>query len=210
MKLLRPLVLLALAAIAPSTARAAEDAAPGLALGQPAPLRDVRMPGVDGRAVAIADVAGKQGTLVIFMCQHCPWVKAWQTRIARVGKEAIQRGVGVIAINSNDIAALPEDDLDHMAAQARQLGLAFPYVMDSTSDVARAFGATHTPEAYLFDARGRLVYHGAVDDNARDEKRVKQRWLRDAVEAVAGGRAVPVAETKAMGCGIRLRAKVQG
>ena len=80
MKLLRPLVLLALATVAPFTARAAEDAAPGLAVGQPAPLRDVRMPGVDGRATAIADVAGKQGTLVIFMCQHCPWVKAWQSR----------------------------------------------------------------------------------------------------------------------------------
>jgi len=178
-----------------------------LALGQPAPLRDVAMKNVDGSDISIADVAGRKGMLVLFTCNHCPWVKKWQTRIASIGNAAASRGLGVIAINSNDPAAYPEDAPDEMKARAKQLGFRFPYVVDATSDVARAFGATHTPEAYVFDARGRLVYHGGVDDNASDEKAVKQPWLRQAVEAVAAGKAVPLAETKALGCSIKFREK---
>ena len=83
----------------------------------------------------------------------------------------------------------------------------FPYVVDATSDVARAFGASRTPEVFLFDAKGKLVYHGAVDDNAKDESAVQSRWLNDAVEAVAAGKNVAVRETKAMGCGIKYRDK---
>jgi hypothetical protein len=115
--------------------------------------------------------------------------------------------VGVIAINSNDPAAFPEDNFDAMKTRATDLGFRFPYAMDATSDIARAFGATHTPEAFLFDAKGKLVYHGAVDDNAHDEKAVQQPWLRQAVDAVAAGKTVATAETKALGCGIKLRTK---
>jgi peroxiredoxin len=165
------------------------------------------MAGVDGRSLSIAEAGGKKGTLVIFMCHHCPWVKAWQDRIARIGNAAAKQGVGVIAINPNDPMAYPEDDLAGMKAQAKQLGLKFPYVVDATSDVARAFGATRTPEAFLFDASGKLVYHGTVDDNAQNEKAVSKPWLEQAVAAVAGGRAVPIAETKAFGCSIKFRAK---
>jgi cytochrome oxidase Cu insertion factor (SCO1/SenC/PrrC family) len=179
----------------------AGNASAELALGK------VSMEGVDGRSLSIAEAAGKKGTLVIFMCHHCPWVKAWQDRIARIGNAAAKEGVGVIAINSNDPVAFPEDDMAGMKEQAKQLGLAFPYVVDSTSDVARAFGATRTPEAYLFDASGKLVYHGTVDDNAHDEKAVAKPWLEEAVTAVAGGHAVPTAETKAFGCGIKFRAR---
>ena len=195
----------------PMTAPAADltpDAAPAsLAIGQTAPLRDAPLKNVGGGETSIAATAGKKGTLVIFMCNHCPWVKAWQTRIAAVGNAALGRGIGVIAINSNDPVAFPEDDFDGMIARARLLGFRFPYAMDTTSDVGRAFGATRTPEAFLFDAAGKLVYHGAVDDNAREEKAVKQPWLRQAVEAVARGKTVPVGETKAFGCGIKLREK---
>jgi hypothetical protein len=199
--LLLPLTLFA------APARAAEPGMTGLTLGQPAPARDVRMKSIDGREVSIASAAGRKGTLVIFMCNHCPWVKAWQSRIAAVGNAAVDSGLGVLAINPNDPAAFPEDDFGTMVARARKLGFRFPYAVDATSDVARAFGATHTPEAYLFDAGGRLVYHGAVDDNARDEAAVKQPWLRQAVEAVAAARPVAVAETKALGCAIKMRQK---
>jgi len=205
LRLLVPLFVLA----ATSTASSAEPAPEALAIGEVAPLRDARMKSVDGREITIADVAGKKGTLVVFTCNHCPWVKMWQKRIARIGNAAVGRGVGVVAINSNDPAAFPEDDLEDMKARAKELGLRFPYAMDETSDVARAFGATRTPEAYLFDAQGRLVYHGTVDDNARDERAVKQPWLKQAVEAVAGGRTVPTAETKALGCSIKLREKTE-
>lgn len=185
----------------------ADAATAVLALGQPAPLRDTKMKNVDGKDLSIAGVAGKKGTLVIFTCNHCPWVKKWQTRIASIGNAAASRGFGVVAINANDPAVFPEDAFEEMQARAKQLGLKFPYVMDATSEVARAFGATHTPEAYLFDARGKLVYHGGVDDNAADEQAVKQPWLRQAVDAVAAGKQVSLAETKAFGCGIKYREK---
>jgi hypothetical protein len=179
----------------------------GLSLGQNIPLARTAMKNIDGRAISIGQAAGPRGTLVLFICNHCPWVQAWQTRIAHIGNVALAESVGVIAINSNDPSAFPEDGFAEMKTRAGEVGYRFPYVVDATSDVARAFGATRTPEAFLFDARGRLVYRGTVDDNARDESAVRERWLEQAVSAVAGGKAVPVAETKAFGCGIKLRPK---
>ena len=201
------------AALTPAFAGPTADALPNadadapLTIGQPAPLQDVRMKGVTGTEVSIAEAAGTKGTLVIFTCNHCPWVKMWQTRIATIGNAALKRGVGVIAVNSNDPAAYPEDGFAEMKARAKKLGFKFPYVVDETSELARAYGATHTTEAYLLDAQGNLVYHGGVDDNARDEKAVKQPWLRQAVEALVDGKPVPLAETKALGCGIKYREK---
>ena len=213
LRLLIVLLGLAAVAIAPATAAPTTDPLPNpesetaFTIGQPAPMQDARMQGVSGTELSIAEVAGTKGTLVIFTCNHCPWVKLWQARIAAIGNAAIKRGVGVIAVNANDPAAYAEDSFDEMKARAKKLGFKFPYVVDATSDVARAFGATHTPEAYLLDAQGKLVYHGGVDDNARDEKAVKQPWLRQAVEALEGGKPVPLAETKALGCSIKLREK---
>lgn len=163
------------------------------------------MKGVDGKSLTIAQAAGKKGTLVIFTCNACPWVKNWEARIAEVGNAAAKSGIGVIAINPNDPSVNSEDDYDEMRARAKKLGLRFPYVVDATSDVARAFGATRTPEAFLFDAKGELVYHGTIDDNSRDAKAVKSRWLSDAVIAVASGKPVSEAETKALGCSIKFR-----
>lgn len=204
------LALAALLALPAARAFAQADAAPApaaLALGSAAPLADVAMKNVDGRETTIAKSAGKKGTLVLFICNHCPWVKLWQPRIAEVGNAALKQGVGVIAVNGNDPKPYPEDEFDVMVKRAKEVGYRFPYVVDATSDVARAFGATKTPEAFLFDASGRLVYHGAIDDNAKDAKAVKSRWLADAVAAVAAGKPVPVAETKALGCTIKFREK---
>jgi len=176
-----------------------------LALGEAAPKSDVLMKNVDGRELSIASVQGAKGTLILFTCNHCPWVKAWEGRMVQIAARARQRGIGAIAINPNDPAAYPEDSYENMQKRAREHGYGFPYVVDSTSDVARAFGATHTPEAFLFDARGALVYHGAIDDNARQPGKVKARYLSDAVKAVAAGRPVAAAETKALGCSIKFR-----
>ena len=180
-------------------------AAPVAALefGASAPQADVKMKNVDGRALSIAEIAGKQGTLVIFTCNHCPWVKAWQERIAALGNAYGARGIGVIAINSNDPAASPNDAFDPMVERAKQLGLQFPYVVDAGSTVAKAFGAERTPEVYLFDAAGTLVYHGTIDDNAEQPDAVKLHYLRDALEAVASGKPVAVAATKSLGCTIK-------
>lgn len=178
-----------------------------LKLGSPAPLSDVRMKNIDGKELTLAGAAGKKGLLVVFTCNHCPWAKAWQDRIAALGNAAADSGVGVVAVNSNDPKSYPEDGFEDMQKRAKSVGFKFAYVVDGTSDVARAFGASHTPEAYLFDARGKLVYHGAVDDNAQEPAQVKSHWLKDAVTAVAAGKPVAVAESKAMGCGIKYRQK---
>jgi len=201
--------LLALSTVAAlGTPALAEDVpAPGLALGSPAPRSDEKMHSVDGHEYSVASVAGKKGTLVVFTCNTCPWAQAWQTRVAAIGNEAVKKGFGVIAINANDPAVNAGDDFPEMVARAKHLGLRFPYVVDASSDVARAFGATRTPEAFLFDAKGRLVYHGTIDDNGRNADAVREHWLHDAVIAVAAGRAVAPAETKAMGCSIKFRTK---
>jgi len=177
--------------------------AAALQLGDPAPQRDAKMRNVDGREVSITEIAGSKGTLVIFTCNHCPWAKAWETRIASLGNTYRQRGIGVIAINANDPASHAEDGFDGMVRRAKDTGLQFPYVVDTGSRVARAFGAERTPEAFVFDAAGKLVYHGTIDDNSEDASQVKQRFLGDALEAVASGKPVPLAETKALGCGIK-------
>lgn len=198
---------LAAGAAVPAARADGGDIARPLALGSAVPMRDVAMMGIDGKSVTLARAAGKKGLLVIFICNHCPWVKAWQGRIAEVGNTAIKQGLGVVAINANDPASYPEDDFPHMVARAKDVGYRFAYVVDATSDVARAFGASHTPEAFVFDAKGKLVYHGAVDDNAQDVAAVKSRFLADAVTAVAAAKPVATAETKALGCGIKFRDK---
>jgi peroxiredoxin len=178
----------------------------GLTIGDKAPSTAVKMKNVDGSDVSIADVAGKQGTLVMFSCNDCPFVKAWQGRIASIGNAAKAGGIGVIVINSNDPTDYPEDSYAEMQKRAKDLGFAFPYVVDATSDVARSFGASHTPEAYLFDKDGKLVYHGAIDDS-KEADQVTKHFLQDAVDAAVAGKAVPVAETKAIGCSIKFRNK---
>jgi peroxiredoxin len=181
--------------------------AAALAVGSPMPAGDVKLVGVDGREVTLAQLAGTKGTLVIFSCNHCPWVKAWQERMVALGNAAMAEGVGVVAVNSNDPKAYPSDDIAAMKTQAKDHGYMFPYVMDTTSAVGRAFGATHTPEAFLFDANGRLAYHGTIDDNARDAGAVKHRYLRDALDAVVAGKRPEVQETKALGCSIVFRGR---
>jgi peroxiredoxin len=178
----------------------------GLNIGDKAPTTSVKMKNVDGSSVSIADVAGKEGTLVVFSCNHCPFVKAWQDRIASVGNAAKTKGIGVIVINANDPTDYPEDSYAEMQKRAKDLGFTFPYVVDATSDVARAFGASRTPEAFLFDKDGKLVYHGAIDDS-KEADQVTKHFLQDAIDAELAGKAVPVAETKFVGCGIKFHGK---
>jgi peroxiredoxin len=191
----------ALAAILP----AAIQMTTPLALGAKVPLATTKMKNVDGKMLSIADVAGKAGTLVIFTCNHCPFAKGWEQRIAELGATYAKKGIGVILVNANDPAMHAEDDFAGTQARAKSLNLAVPYVIDDTSNVARAFGASVTPEAFLFDAGGKLAYHGTIDDNHRDPTKVEKRYLKDALDAVVAGKAPAVRESKGLGCGIKFR-----
>ncbi|HSD11699.1 MAG TPA: thioredoxin family protein [Candidatus Binatia bacterium] len=174
-----------------------------LNIGDPLAEKAVRMKAADGRDVSIGDVAGQKGTLVLFTCNACPWVKAWETRIAELGNEYRKQGIGVIAVNSNDPSVVKEDGFEVMEQRAKERGFEFPYAVDEGSKLARAYGASRTPEAFLFDAEGKLVYHGTIDDNAQQPNDVKQRYLRDALQAVVDGKPVPEKETKSLGCTIK-------
>jgi hypothetical protein len=192
-------------AVVLAAALATAGGAAALEIGSGVPEAAVRMKGVDGRELTLAESAGARGLLVVFTCNHCPWAQAWEDRIVALGNEYRGKGIGVVAVNANDPSAYPEDGYESMQARAKQKGYQFPYVVDATSGVARAFAATRTPEAYLFDAGGRLVYTGAIDDNAQDPAAVKARYLKDALDAVLAGAPVPLAKTKALGCSIKFR-----
>ena len=196
-----------LLALCATYAPAEETQPTALAIGSAAPMSTTKMKGVDGNLVAIADLAGTKGTLVVFTCNSCPWAKAWETRLVALGNGCAKQGIGMVAINSNDPAKNAEDGYDVMRQRARQRSMKFAYVVDGTSDVARAFGATRTPEVFLFDASGKLVYHGAIDDNAKQPDQVTERYLDGALKAVAAGKDVAVQETKALGCSIKFRSK---
>lgn len=181
------------------------EAGNALELNAKAPKADVKMKGVDGAWHTLQGVTGEKGTLVLFSCNACPWVKKWEDRISNIGNAYQKKGIGVIMINSNDPSKVAEDGYDEMVARAKAKAFGFPYVVDATSEVARAFGATRTPEAFLFDAKGKLVYHGAIDDNASDAKAVDVPYLKNALNAVVAGEAIPQAQTKALGCSIKFR-----
>ena len=178
---------------------------PVLSMGAAIPMSDVKMKSVDGKELTLADVKKPAGTLVVFTCNHCPFAKMWETRIVELGNTYAAKGIGVVAVNANDPAVAADDSYDKMIERAKERGMQFPYVVDATSNVARAFGASRTPEAFLFDANGKLVYHGAIDDNGQEPEKVTNTYLKNALDAVVGGKDVPVKETKSIGCGIKFR-----
>ena len=202
-------VAIALASIALVVAaqNVSAESNPVLTLGAAIPSATVKMKNVDGKLVSIHDIAGNKGTLVVFTCNHCPYAKAWGKRVAALANSFSSQGIGVILINANEPAAYPEDAFPEMQTRAKSLGLRVPYVVDDTSNVARAFGASVTPEAFLFMADGKLAYHGTIDDNRADPDRVTAHYLGDALTAVAAGHAPKTTETKSLGCSIKFRAQ---
>jgi len=162
------------------------------------------LPGVDGRNHTLDEYAAATILVLVQSCNHCPYVLAWEGRIDALAREYADRGVRFVAVNSNDAEAYPADSFDAMVEHARVAGYSFDYVYDESQEVARALGSERTPEAYVFDADRRLVYHGAVDDN-REEADVTTNYLRDALEAGLAGETPPVADTPPVGCTVKWR-----
>ncbi len=174
-------------------------------LGTQAPdfeLRDV----VSGTAISRKDVAGPRGMLVMFICRHCPFVNHVQDELAKIGRDYAGRGVGIIAISSNDVTSHPEDSPTKLAYQAQELNFNFPYLFDETQDVARAYDAQCTPDFFLYDGQGRLVYRGQLDDSRPgSDIPVTGRDLRAAIDAVIAGREVSPEQRPSIGCNIKWR-----
>lgn len=174
-----------------------------LSIGESAP--DFALPGVDDRTWSLSDFAGKPALAVIFSCNHCPYVIAWESRLVGLHDRFADRGFRIVAINSNEDSNYPQDSFENMKVRARERGFPFPYLRDDDQSVATAFGAERTPHVFLFDSERKLRYIGAVDDNYKDPAGVSETWLADAIEALLDGGPVPQAETQAVGCSIKWR-----
>ena len=162
---------------------------------------------VDGRKVSPADVRDRQALLVMFICNHCPYVKHVMKEIGRVAADYRPKGVGIVAINSNDIQAYPDDAPQHMKALAQAEGWTFPFLFDESQDIARAFRAACTPDFFVFDKERKLVYRGQLDDSRpKKDVPVTGRDLRAALDAVVSGKPVPADQTPSIGCNIKWKA----
>ncbi len=173
-----------------------------LELGTPAPA--FSLSNTEGDTVSLANFADAKALLVIFMCNHCPFVLHVADELAKLGKQYQAQGVAVAAINSNDVANHPEDAPDKMKQGKAQHGYTFDYLYDETQQTARAFRAACTPDFYLFDGARKLVYRGQMDDSRPDNGiPVSGLDLRAAMDAVLAGQSVPADQKPSMGCNIK-------
>lgn len=173
-------------------------------LGTKAP--DFSLPGIDGKTVSLADFSKAPALLVIFMCNHCPYVKHVAEGLATLAKEYQARGVAVVGINSNDAKKYPDDSPAKMAEEHKLRGYTFPYLFDETQDVAKAYRAACTPDFYVFDAQRRLAYRGQMDSSRPGTGvPVTGDDLRTALDTVLAGRTVGEDQRPSIGCNIKWR-----
>ncbi len=159
--------------------------------------------GIDGKNCNLENFKNKKALVVLFICNHCPYVQATQDRIAALAKEFTKKEVQFVGINSNDLEQYPEDDLAHMKEQAQNVGFIFPYLLDETQEVAKAYGAICTPDTFVFDSQLKLQYRGRIDDNWKDPQKVTRQDLKDALHAILNGTAVTKDQRPSMGCSIK-------
>tara|TARA_Y100001970_G_C14204505_1_gene843133 strand:- start:737 stop:1330 length:594 start_codon:yes stop_codon:yes gene_type:complete len=173
-----------------------------LEIGSKIPLANVKMEDISGKDISLNDVMGDNGLLVVFSCNTCPFVDAWEDRYIKVSNEYQEKGVGMVAINSNEGTRNSGDNLKDMKNRAKKAKYDFFYTLDKGSKLASAFGATKTPHIFLFNKKGELVYRGAIDDNSK-ANRVETNYLMDAIDAMIAGKKVGMTSTKAIGCTIK-------
>lgn len=192
---------LPLAAIAIMAFKSVSDPLP---IGAVLPNADTKMKDISGKEVSFKDAAKKNGLLVMFSCNTCPVVKKYQARTLAAAKLAAANDIGVIVLNSNEATRGEGDSFDDMKAYASEQGYNFSYVVDRNSAMADAFGATRTPEIFLFDKNSKLVYHGAIDSNqdAPDAADTKKH-LHNAIDELVGGKAITTPVSRSVGCGIK-------
>jgi thioredoxin-related protein len=190
-----PLAVVALLAVKP--------VADPLPIGSPMPKAEIKMKSVDGKEVSLNDAKGKNGLLVMFSCNTCPYVVKNQSRTIEACKYAMSKDFGVIVLNSNEATRSGGDSFDEMKEYAKDQSYSWKYAVDKNSELADAFGASRTPECYLFDKNGKLVYHGAIDDNPSDASSVSRKHLIAAIDESHAGKEVTQKQSRSVGCGIK-------
>lgn len=173
-----------------------------LPLGTQAP--DFTLTNTDGQRVCLADFRDKKALLIVFMCNHCPYVKHVAPELTRVSNEYMPKGVGFVGISSNDVVAHPEDSPEMMKAEAAKQGYKFPYLYDADQSIAMAYNAACTPDIFVFDSAHRLVYRGQLDDSRpKMDKPLTGKDLRDALDCILAGKVVSSEQRPSIGCNIK-------
>jgi peroxiredoxin len=174
-----------------------------LPIGSTLPNADTKMKDISGKEVSFKDATKKNGLLVMFSCNTCPVVKKYQGRTLEAAKLAASKNIGVILLNPNEASRGEGDSYADMQAYAKEQGYDFNYVVDSKSSMADLFGATRTPEVFLFDKSNKLVYHGSIDDNANAAEQVTRKHLDIAINELTAGKAIETPTTRSVGCTIK-------
>jgi peroxiredoxin len=173
-----------------------------LPLGTRAP--DFRLPDINGKMVSLMDFEKSQALLVIFMCNHCPYVKHIRSGLAQLARDYMSRGVAIVGVSSNDVENYPADSPKNMAAEAKAAGYIFPYLYDETQEIAKAYHAACTPDLYIFDGEQRLAYRGQFDDSRPGNGvPVTGKDVRSALDMLLAGKPVPANQKASIGCNIK-------
>ena len=176
-----------------------------LELGKDAP--DFDLPGVDGRNYSLSDFADSEILIVVFSCNHCPFVVGSEDRMNGIYSDYSGSGVSMVAINSNETEGHPTDSFEHMVRRAKDKGFEFPYLRDESQQVALAYGALRTPHFYIFDKARKLRYSGRMDDNPREPGKETTHELRDALDALLDGKDPTIPLTNPIGCNVKWKGK---
>ncbi len=174
-----------------------------LPIGAYMPKADVKMKDIDGKEISLKKAIKKNGIMVMFSCNTCPYVIKNQQRTNEIGAFALENNVGVVLVNSNEAQRSDDDSYAAMQEYAKEQGYKWHYVVDENSVLADAFGANRTPETFLFNKEGKLVYHGAIDDNPTNASAVGRKHLKEAINEMVAGKDVAVKTSRSVGCSIK-------
>ncbi|HEU4860503.1 MAG TPA: thioredoxin family protein [Chitinophagaceae bacterium] len=174
-----------------------------LPIGASIPKADLKLKDISGKEVSLKDAKKKNGLLVMFSCNTCPWVVKNQSRTREIANYALSKEIGVILLNSNEGQRDDADSFSEMKAYATNQGYKWYYAVDANNVLADEFGANRTPEVFLFNGDGKHVYHGAIDDNPGDASNVQRKHLKEAIDEIVSGKDVSVKESRSMGCQIK-------
>ncbi len=166
-------------------------------------IRDFHLKGIDEKYYSLKDFQDYKILVIIFMCNHCPYVKAVMSRLVDIQRKYMKEGIRLIGINPNDTESYPEDSFDNMKVFAKEYSINFPYLIDETQEVAEKYDAVCTPDIYIYDEARKLKYRGRIDDNWKDETQVTTKDLETAIKLLIEGKEIQIEQKPSMGCSIK-------